>query len=160
MSEAMLRIAALNVDYGRCIDDDRLEDWPGFFTQHAHYRITTADNHARGWPAGVIHATSRAMLQDRVSATRQASVYESQRYRHVIGLPAVTELASVDPALRAWRAETGFMVARIMRDGRTELFATGRYLDRIEQHDERLAFAERIVVCDSPVIDTLLVLPL
>jgi len=27
------RAARLNADYARAIDDDRLEDWPGFFSE-------------------------------------------------------------------------------------------------------------------------------
>jgi hypothetical protein len=57
--------------------------------------------------------------------------------------------------------ESPFLVARIMRDGGTELFATGRYVDQVVQlPDATLKFAERVVVCDSTNIDTLLVIPL
>ena len=47
-----------------------------------------------------------------------------------------------------------------MRDGRTDLFATGVYLDRIRDQAGRLRFAERLVVCDSSHFDTLLAIPL
>jgi hypothetical protein len=48
----------------------------------------------------------------------------------------------------------------MMRDGRTDLFATGVYVDRIRDQAGGLRFAERIVVCDSSRFDTLLVIPL
>jgi anthranilate 1,2-dioxygenase small subunit/terephthalate 1,2-dioxygenase oxygenase component beta subunit len=144
-------LTALNAQYARCIDDDRLEEWPGFFLERCLYKITTADNLAKGYEAGLIYADSRAMLQDRVSALRQANVYERQRYRHIVGLP----LARGDGS-----AETPFLVVRIMRDGKMELFATGRYLDKVREEDGTLKFAERIVVCDSSRIDTLLAIPL
>ena len=57
-------------------------------------------------------------------------------------------------------AETPFLVLRIMRDGRTDLFATGVYVDRICDKGDSLRFAERIVVCDSGHFDTLLAIPL
>ena len=44
------RVAQLNADYARAIDDDRLEDWPGFFAARCLYKITSADNHRRGLP--------------------------------------------------------------------------------------------------------------
>jgi hypothetical protein len=47
-----------------------------------------------------------------------------------------------------------------MRDGRMDLFAAGVYLDRVRDDEGRLRFAERIVVCDSSRIDTLLAIPL
>ena len=51
-------------------------------------------------------------------------------------------------------------VVRIMRDGTSDLFATGRYLDRYEIQNETALLKERIVVCDSSRIDTLLAIPL
>jgi 3-phenylpropionate/cinnamic acid dioxygenase small subunit len=53
------------------------------------------------------------------------------------------------------------MVARIMHTGETTLFATGRYLDRVVLDGAGAArFAEKIVVLDSRLIDTLLAIPL
>jgi anthranilate 1,2-dioxygenase small subunit len=149
------RVSQLNAEYARAIDDDRLEDWPDFFTEPCLYTITSADNHRRGLPAGVIYADSKGMLKDRVAALREANVYERQAYRHVVGLPAL--LGEREGALRA---ETPFLVVRIMRDGTMGLFATGRYVDAIVEEAGALRFRERIVVCDSSRIDTLLAIPL
>ncbi len=146
----LLRLFALNAAYARAIDTDRLESWPDFFTDDCLYKITSADNHKRGYAAGIVYADSKAMLRDRVTALRTANIYERQSYRHVIGAPVVDGLT----------AETPFIVARIMRDGRTDLFATGVYLDRLRDDADGLRFAERIVVCDSGFFDTLLAIPL
>jgi 3-phenylpropionate/cinnamic acid dioxygenase small subunit len=148
-------LVQLNADYARAIDDDRLEDWPDFFTESCLYSITTADNHRDGLPLGVMYADSKAMVRDRVTALRRASVYERQSYRHVVGLPAI--LGETDGGVRA---ETPFLVVRIMRDGRTDLFATGRYLDVLVEEAGALRFRERVVVCDSNRVDTLLAIPL
>jgi anthranilate 1,2-dioxygenase small subunit len=51
-------------------------------------------------------------------------------------------------------------VVRIMHDGRSEIFATGVYLDTYRIAGNDLKFARRIVVCDSSRIDTLMALPL
>ena len=148
-------IVQLNADYARAIDDDRLEDWPDFFTESCVYSITSADNHQQGLPIGVMYADSKAMVRDRVTALRRANVYERQTYRHVVGLPAV--LGESDGGVRA---ETPFLVVRIMRDGRMDLFATGRYLDVLAEEAGALRFRERVVVCDSNRVDTLLAIPL
>lgn len=148
-------IVQLNADYARAIDDDRLEDWPDFFTESCVYSITSADNHRQGLPIGVMYADSKAMVRDRVTALRRANVYERQTYRHVVGLPAV--LGESDGGVRA---ETPFLVVRIMRDGRMDLFATGRYLDVLAEEAGALRFRERVVVCDSNRVDTLLAIPL
>ena len=56
------------------------------------------------------------------------------------------------------RSSASFVVIRIMQDGSTLLFASGRYLDRIRLPD--LQYEERVVVCDSRRFDTLLAIPL
>jgi 3-phenylpropionate/cinnamic acid dioxygenase small subunit len=150
------RLTALNAAYARCIDNDQLEQWPDFFLEQCLYLITTADNYEAGMQAGVVYADTRAMLQDRVLAMRDANVYEEQRYRHIIGAPLVLE-QNGDTAT----VESPFIVARIMRGGATDVFATGRFIDRIvKTSDGSLKFAERVAVCDSTNIDTLLVIPL
>ena len=149
------RVARLNAEYARAIDDDRLEDWPNFFTDPCLYSITSAENHRQGMPVGVIYADSKGMLKDRVAAVREANVFERQSYRHLVGLPAI--LGERDGAVRA---ETPFLVVRIMRDGTMALFATGRYLDALVEEAGALRFRERVVVCDSSRIDTLLAIPL
>ncbi len=148
-------ISQTQAAYARCIDDGRLEDWPDFFEPDCLYRITTADNYQQGYEASIIHADSRGMLQDRVSALRDANIYEQHRYRHILGAPVILSQDRAEA-----RCETPFMVARIMQDGATDLFATGRYLDRYRLADARASLVERIVVCDSSRIDTLLALPL
>jgi 3-phenylpropionate/cinnamic acid dioxygenase small subunit len=152
---ALLRVARLNAAYAATIDADRLEAWPDFFVDDCLYKITSAENHRRGYSAGIIYADSRAMLRDRVTALRTANIYERQSYRHIVGLPVLGETGADSIA-----AETPFLVVRIMRDGRTDLFATGVYIDRIREEGDNPRFAERIVVCDSGHFDTLLAIPL
>jgi 3-phenylpropionate/cinnamic acid dioxygenase small subunit len=152
-ADALFRLSALNTEYARCIDADRLEEWPGLFLVQCLYKITTADNHRRGYAAGLMYADSRAMLTDRIAALREANIYELQGYRHIIGMPA---LLPGDDIV----AETPFLVVRTMRAGPMDLFAAGMYLDRVREDAGRLRFAERIVICDSSRIDTLLAIPL
>jgi 3-phenylpropionate/cinnamic acid dioxygenase small subunit len=152
---ALLRLASLNAAYAATIDADRLEAWPDFFTDDCLYKITSADNHKRGYEAGIVYADSKAMLRDRVTALRSANIYERQSYRHIIGLPLIV----ADEAAQL-RAETPFIVVRIMRDGSSTLFATGVYLDLVRDDGGALRFAERVVVCDSGHFDTLLAIPL
>jgi anthranilate 1,2-dioxygenase small subunit len=141
--------------YVRCIDEGPLEDWPDFFTADCLYRITTAKNHRAGLPAGLIWANTRGMLSDRVSALREANIYERHTYRHIIGQPAILDEDGPDV-----RSETPFLVVRVTGDGPTDVFATGRYVDRYLVEDGTALLRERVVVCDSSHIDTLLALPL
>lgn len=150
-----LELEQLYADYVHCLDADELESWPGFFTEDCHYRVTSAENHEAGLPLGLIYATSRNMLTDRVSALRQANIYEPQRYRHL-----VSSIKIVGDAAGRLDLVANFLVVRTMQDGDMTLFAAGRYVDRLKRDGESWKFAAKIVVLDSRQIDTLLAIPL
>jgi anthranilate 1,2-dioxygenase small subunit len=141
--------------YARCIDGGHLEAWPDFFEEDCVYKITTADNHAQGLEAGLIFANSRGMLLDRVASLREANIYERHVYRHFLGQPWI-----VSQNANEVRSETSFFVARIMRDGTTDVYATGQYIDTYTLTGTEPKLRQRIVVCDSSRFDTLLALPL
>lgn len=150
------RLVELNAAYARTIDSEQFEQWPELFTDPCLYKVTTAENVARGYEAGIIYADSRAMLQDRVSALRKANIYERQRYRHIVGLPMVLGREG-----SASIVEVPFLIVRIMGDGAMSLFATGCYRDKVTTDAAGdLRFAERIVVCDGARFDTLVAIPL
>jgi 3-phenylpropionate/cinnamic acid dioxygenase small subunit len=153
--DRLSRVSQLNADYARAIDDDRLEDWPSFFLDSCLYKITSADNYRKGFPAGIVYADSKGMLEDRVAALRDANIYERHTYRHLVGLPAI--LGETESGVQS---ETPFLVVRIMRDGTMDLFATGRYMDVLVEDQGTFRFRERVVVCDSSRVDTLLAIPL
>jgi anthranilate 1,2-dioxygenase small subunit len=148
-------IGKVQAAYARCIDSGDLAAWPDFFEEQCTYKITTADNYNRGLEAGVVFANSRAMLVDRVTSLKEANVYERHAYRHFLGQPYIEAQDGSQV-----RTETPFFVLRIMRDGTTEVFASGRYIDRYALRGGAAKLLERIVVCDSSRFDTLLALPL
>ena len=57
------------------------------------------------------------MLRDRVSALREANIYERHGYRHILGAPFIVGDRSGAGADAVVDSETPFLVARIMRDG-------------------------------------------
>lgn len=150
------RLVELNAAYARAIDNEKFEQWPELFADPCLYKVTTAENVAKGMEAGIMYADSRGMLQDRVSALRKANIYERQRYRHIVGLPAVLGQEN-----GAASVETPFLIVRVMGDGTMTLFATGCYHDKVAADGTgTLKFAERIVVCDGGRFDTLVAIPL
>ena len=148
----MREVENLHARYAHALDEDRLEDWPNFFTERGVYRIATAENEARGLPLPVVYCEGRAMLRDRVQSLRHANIYEPQRYRHIISSIVLEEKGSVI------LSTSSFLVVRIMENGETMLFASGRYVDRIALKD--MLYEERVVICDSRRFDTLLAIPL
>ena len=157
MDDTALRLAVgdLCAAYADCIDDDRLEEWPDFFVEDCRYLITSRDSHQQGLRHGIIYCASRGMLVDRVTAMRRANIFEPHRYRHIVGPTSIDRVAD-----GIAEARTNFLAVRIMHDGETQLFATGRYLDKIAVAAPPFRFIERLVVLDSQKIDTLLVIPL
>src|SRR5207253_9737333 len=170
-----LEIETLYTDYAACLDSDALERWPEFFTEDCRYRVTSAENYEAGLALGLIDATSQNMLRDRVSALRDANIYEPPRYRHLISGIRI-EPPSLPPPLAGERGvgaggqdgsgpdllevTANILVVRTMQDGGMILFAAGRYVDRVARTGAGWKFAKKDVVLDSRQIDTLLAIPL
>lgn len=152
--EQRLAVDDLQAGYAACIDEDRLEAWPEFFTEDCLYRITHVQDYQAGRPLGVIYATSKAMLHDRVTSLRLANIFEKQRYRHII---SPTRIVNAENGVL--ETVTGFLLIRIMATGETTIFMSGVYHDILVPNVDGLAFKEKIVVADSASIDTLLAIP-
>ncbi len=150
-----LELEQLYTDYVHCLDADELERWPEFFTEDCFYRVTSAENFEAGMPLGLIHATSRNMIKDRVSALREANIYEPQRYRHL-----VSSIKVIDVQGGTIKLVANFLVVRTMQEGDMTLFAAGRYIDQVRRDDGIWKFARKNVVLDSRQIDTLLAIPI
>jgi anthranilate 1,2-dioxygenase small subunit len=148
-------VTALIADYAHCIDSDRIEDWPSFFTDPCLYRITTRDNDERNLPASIMLCDSRGMLMDRVVSVRMANVYEPHRYRHMISC-----IRMVETGTDFWRLDSNYLVTRTMLDGTMAVFSTGVYRDRIVMDGGAPRFNERVVVCDHGMINNLIAIPI
>jgi anthranilate 1,2-dioxygenase small subunit len=150
-----LELEQLYADYVHCLNADELERWPDFFTEDCFYRITSAENYEASLPLGLIYATSRNMLKDRVSALRQANIYEPQRYRHLVSsIKIVGDTAGVLDLV------VNFLVVRTMQDGDMTIFGAGCYVDQVRRGGDSWKFVRKIVVLDSRQIDTLLAIPI
>jgi anthranilate 1,2-dioxygenase small subunit len=150
-----LRIEALYAEYAQTIDDDRLEEWPALFVEDGKYRVTTRENHDKGLALAIMYCNGRGMMTDRVSALRQANIYEPHVYCHLTSCVRL-----VDCSAEEVQALANFAVIRTMQEGEQTIFACGRTFDRIVEADGRLLFKDRLVVLDSRQVDTLLVIPL
>ena len=151
--ELRLQVEQLHARYAHALDNDELERWPEFFTAKGRYRVTTAENEARALPLPVLYAEGQAMLRDRIASLRHANIYEPQRYRHLLSAALLEQESASDV-----KSIANFLVIRIMENGESVLFASGRYVDRIALPE--LRYAERVVICDSRRFDTLLAIPL
>ncbi len=149
------RIEDFLAHIARAIDDDALEDWPAAFTADATYRIIPREGFEAGEPVGILSCQGRGMMQDRVLALRTANIFEPHSYCHILARPLLA--VSADGTIAA---RSGFALYRTQQGGGTELFAAGKYLDRIVEQDGALRLAARDVVVESRRVDILIVLPI
>ena len=155
MSGDRLAVHALLAEYGALLDLGRYDEWLALFAATCRYCVVPRENHDAGLPAALIYCDSRAMLEDRIQALREANKYNIHSDRHIIGLPRlVAERAGgID-------IEAPFAVYQTDQEGETRLFATGLYRDRIERSHEALRIAEKLVLLDTGAVPTLLATPL
>ncbi|MCS5608244.1 MAG: hypothetical protein NZ936_21820, partial [Alphaproteobacteria bacterium] len=59
-----------------------------------------------------------------------------------------------------WTAETSFVIMRILQNGETSIFCTGKYLDTVVLDQGQPKFSEKLVLTDSSRFDVMLAIPL
>lgn len=147
-------VAALHNAYCRCLDTDRIEDWPGFFTKAGVYKVLSRENVELGLPAPLAYYYSRGMMQDRVTAIRDALTFEPVYTRH---LTSGLHIAKDGDALIA---RSDFAIYQTTHEGISRLFSVGEYQDRIVVSDGALLFAERTAIMDTFGVQNLIAIPL
>jgi 3-phenylpropionate/cinnamic acid dioxygenase small subunit len=139
--------------YGALLDAARYDDWLALFAADCRYQIVPRENFERGLPAGLVFCDSRAILEDRILALREANKYNIHTDRHLIGLPLLVEESPGGLVV-----EAPFAVYQTDQEGATRLFATGLYRDRLVP--QSLLIADKLVLLDTFAVPTLLATPL
>jgi anthranilate 1,2-dioxygenase small subunit len=142
----------LFAEYGALIDMAKFDEWLDLFAEECRYQIVPRENFDRGLPTALVFCDSRAMLEDRIRALREANKYNIHTDRHVIGLPRI-----LDDGLAA---EAPFAVYQTDQEGETRLFATGLYRDRLVRAGSRLKIRDKLILLDTFAVPTLLATPL
>ena len=139
--------------YYSALDDVRLEEWPGFFTEECLYRVIPRENFERGYKLCTMWAESRAMLQDRVMALRKTQMYAPRYYRRFPGPLRVMQSAE------AIHTRHNLLVVQTLVDRQSEIAICGVCHDVITEEEGRLLFRERIVVIDTEMIANSFIFP-
>ena len=145
-------ICDLLAEYGALIDLAKFDEWLDLFAKECRYQIVPRENFDRGLPAALVFCDSRAMLEDRIRALREANKYNIHTDRHVIGLPRIFD----DPLA----VEAPFAVYQTDQEGETRLFVTGLYRDRLEISGRGLKIRDKLILLDTFAVPTLLATPL
>src|SRR6266478_5111870 len=142
-AEARAQIEELLARYAHAIDNDLIEDWPLFFIDDGQYLVTTRENLAKERPIGIMYCDGGGMMQDRITALRQAIVFEPHVYRHIVGGTLIE--AAEDGS---YTVESNFHILRTGVDGAIVTYGCGRYLDEIITDGGEMRFRKRTVVLD------------
>jgi anthranilate 1,2-dioxygenase small subunit len=157
MNEMMLwyELSKLQADYVSALDNDRLEDWPDFFTEDCLYEIVPRENEDAGLPIGVMYCDSQKMLRDRVLSLRHANIYEVHTYRH---MTSGMQIRSIDAGTA--ETESSYVVVQTLQDGESFVYQAGRYIDRVVRTPDGWRYASKRVIFDTLRVATLLATPI
>ena len=143
----------LLAEYGALIDMAKFDEWLDLFAAECRYQIVPRENYDRGLPAALIFCDSRAMLEDRIRALREANKYNIHTDRHVIGLPRILD----DGAAWSRRRSPCTRPTRKARRGcsRPASTATGS-----KSVGTRLKIRDKLILLDTFAVPSLLATPL
>ncbi|MFL9878316.1 aromatic-ring-hydroxylating dioxygenase subunit beta [Herbaspirillum rhizosphaerae] len=145
----------LQESYIHALDNDRLEEWPEFFTDDCLYEIIPRENADAGLPIGIIYCDSKKMLRDRVLSLRHANIYEEHTYRH---MTSGLIFKSVDDG--TVESESSYVVIQTLQNGESFVYQAGRYIDRVVKTAAGWRYASRRVIYDTLRVPTLLATPI
>ncbi|HJU15254.1 MAG TPA: aromatic-ring-hydroxylating dioxygenase subunit beta [Stellaceae bacterium] len=155
MTAVPLALYDLYARYGALLDAAQYDEWLRLFAASCSYHVVPRENREQGLPAALVFCDSRAMLQDRIRALREANRFNIHSDRHLIGLPRI-----IGEESDGLSAEAPFALYQTDQDGETRLFATGLYCDRITTEGGGLKFRDKLVLLDSFAVPSLLATPL
>lgn len=154
--ETLAQIEELQHAYVECLDEDRLEEWPQFFSaQGCFYQIISRENVEQNLPVAVMRCDSIGMMTDRVVALRNANIYAKHYYRHL-----VSNLRVVGRTDATVQTQSNYAVFQTLQDGETHIYQVGRYLDEIVWEDGVAKFKSKRVIFDTARVRTLLATPI
>ena len=157
MSTGELRLALeeLYADYAACLDEERFEEWPAFFTDPCVYKIVPRDNFERGLPLATWLCESRGYLADRVTAIRKTAVYAPRYVRRMVSGIRVLGWTGAVLEVRA-----NYLALETLQDELTRVFNAGQYRDKLVVADGKLKFREKLCIFDSLLVPNSLIYPL
>src|ERR1700730_8536756 len=144
----------LQEHYISVIDSDRLEEWPELFSDDGVYEIVPKENADSGLPIGIMHCFGRPMMRDRITALRNANLFEPHTYRH---MTSGLEFKQIDAD--TIDMQSNYVVVQTLTDGESRVYQAGRYFDRVVRTADGWRYRSKRAVYDTARVQTLLVTP-
>ena len=153
--ELRLAVEELYADYAACLDEERFEDWPEFFTDPCLYKIVPRENFERGLPLATWLCESKGFLADRVTAIRKTAVYAPRYLRRMVS--GIRVLGWTDAVLEV---RASYLAVETLQDELTRVFNAGQYRDKLVVDGGKLRFREKLCIFDSILVPNSLIYPL
>lgn len=141
-------------EYYNILDDVKLDEWPGLFTEDCIYRVIPRENFEAGYTLSTIYAESRGMLVDRVMGVTRTQMYAPRTYRR---FPGPLRIVTRDG--EGVRTRHNLLVVQTLIDRQTEIVLSAVCNDLLVADEGRVRLRERIVVFDSEMIPNSLIYP-
>ena len=122
-------------EYAACLNEERFEDWPEFFTERCLYKIVPRENFVRNLPLATWLCESKGYLQDRVTAIRKTAVYAPRLIRRIVSSVRIVAVHGDEIEVRA-----DYAAFETLLDELTRVFNVGAYHDRLVRDSGRLKF--------------------
>jgi len=150
-----LEMQALQDQYVAAIDNDRLEDWPGFFVEDCLYEILPKENVDAGLSIPIVYCDGRAMLRDRVVSLRHANIYAQPHYRHFISGLFCRKIDDDRVEMTS-----SYLVINTTTEGSSQVYQSGRYEDIVVRTENGWRFKTKRAIYDTSRVQTLLAYPI
>ena len=150
-----LELEDLYASYAACLDEERFEEWPEFFTDPCLYQIVPRESFERGLPLATWLCESKGYLADRVTAIRKTSVYAPRYVRRMVS--GIRPLGWADAVLEV---RANYLAVETLQDELTRIFNAGQYRDKLVVEGGKLKFREKVCIFDSLLVPNSLIYPL
>ncbi len=147
-------VHALYADYMEVLDDERIQEWPGFFTPDCVYQIIPRENYENNSGLCLVQAEGIGMLEDRVLGILKTQKYGPQRCRRFVSGLKISRTSDGVIYTRQ-----NVLVVQSLMDSPSSILLCGAAYDQLCWHDSRLLLKQRTVVCDTEIIDNALIFP-
>lgn len=148
-------IEELIYEYCQIVDNGDITKWPDFFTDNGSYYVYARDNYDRGLPVAFIMDDHKGKIKDRVTLIEKIWTYNFVYQRHQVSNILIKETEDHKLSCSA-----NFSIYTTTREGKTDLFAVGRYEDILVFEDNKPKIEQRKVILDTYTLPSYFVYPL
>lgn len=146
-------VIAFYANYTEVLDDERLQEWPNFFTDDCIYQIIPRENYDNHLQLCTVQADGKNMLLDRVQGILRTQRFGPRRCRRFYSGLKISRIEGNVIDVRQ-----NVLVVQTLTDEPSKILLCGASYDQLESNGE-LHIRQRIVVSDTDTIDNALIFP-